>query len=229
MSPRESEQTSTATPIRILGYGSLAITVLGLGLIARDVFAQEQSGAPWLPLTAGTIGLVATAFWATIADPVPRRPAIEPPEAPRTRSLIIAGVAVLFVIQAVVPLRYYLGDDLFDERFSWRMFSAVRVYSCDLSAFETRAGVERPTRLMSTIHVAWITTMRRGREAVLRRYLRWRCDQEGVEAARVVNRCTTPEGNRVPDLVRAIDCDTGDIREGPEDGSAGDDSNEGAP
>ncbi|HUF75145.1 MAG TPA: hypothetical protein VMM35_02660, partial [Longimicrobiales bacterium] len=182
------------SPIRILGYGSLGITLLGVALMARDVFAQEQSSGPWLPLVAGSVGLVVTAFWSAIADPEPKEPVVAPPATPRARTWIVAGVAVLLLVQSVVPLRYYLGDDLFDERFSWRMFSAVRVYSCDLNAFETREGHERPTPLMSTIHVAWITTMRRGREGVIRRYLRWRCEQEGVEAARVINRCTTPEG-----------------------------------
>lgn len=217
MSPREEEPKSAATPLRILGWGSLAITLLGLGLMARDVFAEEQSSSPWLPLTAGAIGLVATAFWSAIADPVAREPVVKPPKEPRTRHWIVGGVALIVLVQALVPLRYYLGDDLFDERFSWRMFSAVRVYRCDLSALETRDGAERPTRLISTIHVAWINTMRRGREAVIHRYLEWRCDQEGVEAARVVNRCTTPEGNRVPDLVRTIDCESGEISEEDEE------------
>lgn len=201
-------QQSASTPLRVLGYGSLGLTVLGLGLMARDVFAHERSGTSWLPLVGGTIGLIAAAF-TSVASPERRAPVIQPPRDPRRRRLVMAVMVALLAIQALVPLRYYLGDDRFDERFSWRMFSAVRVYSCELTAFETRNGREQPKSLTSTIHVAWITTMRRNREAVMRRYLRWRCEQEGVEAARLVNRCTTPEGARIPDVVRSIDCASG--------------------
>jgi hypothetical protein len=211
--PRAPDEATVpgGTPLKVLGWGSFALLLLGLGLVARDVFAQEQTGNQWLPLVAGAVGLVVTAAWDAVASPARRPTVVLPPRSPRRRRLVYAGVAALMLAQAVIPLRYYLGDDRFDERFSWRMFSAVRVYRCQLRAFETAGGVERPKRLMSTIHVGWITTMRRNREAVMRRYLRWRCEQEGVEGARLVNRCVTPEGNRVPDVVRAIDCGTGAI------------------
>ena len=124
---------------------------------------------------------------------------------------IALGVAVALVAQGTIPLRYYLGDDAYDERFSWRMFSAVRMQECNIAASETVDGARRPVRLMETIQVGWITTLRRNREAVMQRYLEWRCEQEGVERARLVNECRTPEGRRVPTIVRDIDCATGAI------------------
>lgn len=134
----------------------------------------------------------------------------------RTRRRWIAGGAALAVaVQALIPLRYYLGDDAYDERFSWRMFSAVRMQECRISASETTNGAAQRVRLMETIHVGWITTLRRNREAVMERYLEWRCEHEGVQRARLENECRTPDGDPVPTIVREIDCASGAItREG---------------
>ncbi|MFK7987348.1 MAG: hypothetical protein AB8I08_15090 [Sandaracinaceae bacterium] len=193
---------------------SALLTAVGLFLLVQDALSLEAPGTAWPFLVSGAVGLVASGIWHAVASPQPRDVVVAPPASPRHRAWIAAGVGVLLVLEALTPLRYYLGDDIFDERFSWRMFSAVRVYRCELTAFESRAGRELPTNLMSTVQVGWITTMRRSREDVLRGYLRWRCEQDDVEAARVVNRCRTPEGNTVPDVVREIDCSTGTLSEG---------------
>lgn len=125
------------------------------------------------------------------------------------------GAVAVLLVQALIPLRYYLGDDAYDERFSWRMFSAVRMQQCDIAASETTHGVTRPVRLIETIHVAWINTLRRNREAVMERYLEWRCEQDGVSRARLENECRTPDGREVPTIVREIECASGEItREG---------------
>lgn len=124
---------------------------------------------------------------------------------------IVLGVGVALVAQGLIPLRYYLGDDAYDERFSWRMFSAVRMQECNISASETVSGERRAVRLMETVQVGWITTLRRNREAVMQRYLEWRCEQPGVERARLENACRTPEGVEVPTIVRDIDCATSEI------------------
>lgn len=128
---------------------------------------------------------------------------------------IAAGVALALLVQVLIPLRYYFGDDEYDERFSWRMFSAVRIQQCDIRASETRSGRTEPVRLMATVQAGWVTILRRNREAAMERYLEWRCEQPGVTRARLENQCRTPEGERLPTIVREIDCASGRIvREG---------------
>ncbi len=222
-----------SAPLRTLALGSLALALLGLALLGYDVVTETQRAIGWLPLVAGAVGLVAAAVWGALADARGREPSVPlsapgaagegpspegTPTAPapvyperRWLAWIAAGALAAILVQALVPLRYYLGDDVYDERFSWRMFSAVRMHECDLRASETVRGAERPVRLMQTIHAGWVTTLQRNREAAMTRYLRWRCAQEGVESARLVNRCVSPEGRSVPPIVRAIDCASGEI------------------
>ncbi len=218
-------------PRATLAYGSTAILLLGLGLLAYDVFTQELRHTGLWALLVGTLGLVAAAAWKSSDDAQGVEPTLVEPktsthgEGPyrsastRERWSLPKHAGTVFVIalgvlvaQALIPLRYYLGDDAYDERFSWRMFSAVRMHACSLSAYETRAGAEQRVSLQRQVQVGWITTLERNREAVLEGYLRWRCEQEGVEAVRLENRCRTPEGREVPRIERALDCATDEYR-----------------
>lgn len=128
------------------------------------------------------------------------------------RRWIAAFAMCVLLAQALIPLRYYFGDDAYDERFSWRMFSAIRMQACDIAASETTNGRTHPVRLMETIHAGWVTTLRRNREPVMEEYLAWRCEHEGVERARLENRCRTPDGTALPTIVRELDCGSGEIR-----------------
>jgi hypothetical protein len=231
MAPKPTEEPSSVTPRAILAYGSAAIVLLGLGLLAYDVFTHELRHTGLWALLAGAVGLVASAIWRsmdeadglepTLAEPAvsthgegPYRSGVSTTASalPRHASTVLIVSAVVLLVQALIPLRYYLGDDGYDERFSWRMFSAVRMHACSLSAFETRNGTEQPVSLQRQIQVGWITTLERNREAVMERYLRWRCEQEGIEAVRLENRCRTPEGREVPLVLRALDCRTDEYR-----------------
>ncbi len=66
---------------------------------------------------------------------------------------------VFLGLQALFPLHYYLGDDPFDERFAWRMFSPVRMLRCEMDIRVN--GVSQS--LSSDFHSAWITLVTRGR------------------------------------------------------------------
>jgi hypothetical protein len=72
-------------------------------------------------------------------------------------------------IQLVAPLHYYLfRDDKHDERFAWRMFSPMRMMTCDAPPGHpmfTLDGAEVP--LYKTFHEAWIEVAKRGRIVVL--------------------------------------------------------------
>jgi hypothetical protein len=204
--------------------------VLGAQLLALDVFGQRHGVIGWVCLVQGAFGLLALGITSAIIDagravaplPEPEVTAgqtyrdvvhLEPDaRAPKMR-LVIAGVVVALVIaQALIPLRYYLGDDKYDERFAWRMFSAVRMHECRVGASEVVNGTPRPVPLASTIHEAWQTTLERNREAAIAGYLSWRCEQEGVESARVENTCVSPSGEPVPPVVTEITCSTGEVR-----------------
>jgi len=132
--------------------------------------------------------------------------------APETRKRVSGLVAFLVLLQIVIPLRYYLGDDPYDERFAWRMFSAVRVVRCNTGVVETlESGRRRPVRLMRTIHEAWVTNLRRNREDVVRAFLRLRCGEEDVREILLVNRCVDADRERLPDIVWSRDCESGEV------------------
>ncbi|MCA9582314.1 MAG: hypothetical protein KC416_11005 [Myxococcales bacterium] len=104
------------------------------------------------------------------------------------------AIAAALAIQLVVPLRYYVGDDRFDERFSWRMFSAIRVVRCRTALFETKGDQEVPVELPKIIHQVWITNLNRNRQSVVDALLQRRCQEPSVSKARIVNRCQDAKG-----------------------------------
>lgn len=144
----------------------------------------------------------------------------KPPEG-RRRERIRWLVVGLLLLQLVIPLRYYLGDDSYDERFSWRMFSAVRVIECRTVVHETVGDPPRPRplRLMATIHEAWIETLKRNREEVIRAFLERRCEEEDVREVVLVNQCVGPAAEPVPLIEWKRDCESGDVTE-PEEPSS---------
>jgi hypothetical protein len=210
--PKKNEDGSRLA----LAIGSAGLTVLGLGLLLYDVAAKVTRPAGWLTLLGGMFGLAAAAIWRAWknAEWEPAADVVEELPADRRRWIAI-GASLALALQLVIPLRYYFGDDRYDERFAWRMFSAVRMHRCGIAASETVRGVETPVRLSQKIHMGWVTTLERNREAVMERYLRFRCEQDGVSSARLVNRCETPDGTAVDPIVRELDCESGEIqREG---------------
>ncbi len=133
----------------------------------------------------------------------------EPKWKPRVRIFL----GVFLVAQVLIPLRYYFGSDPYDERFSWRMFSAVRVHQCRVQATETIGGTPRPIDLNREIHRAWINTLSRNRDAVTEKFLRARCEGEGVTEVVVTNNCVAPDGTRVDPIVWTRDCASGEVSE----------------
>lgn len=102
--------------------------------------------------------------------------------------IVMGAIALLVAAQLAIPLRYYTGGDPYDERFSWRMFSEVRVVTCDPSATETKDGQSAPVELGRELHEAWIGLLSRNRDAVIERFLVHRCEG-GASAATFTNRC----------------------------------------
>lgn len=131
-----------------------------------------------------------------------------------SRRRVSVLIGALLALQLVVPLRYYLGEDPYDERFSWRMFSAVRVVSCQTQVVEgTTEGTRRAVPLMRTIHEAWVNHLKRNREGVIRAFLSRRCEEDAVDDVVLQNQCVDAEGNGLPPIVWRIECESGDIEE----------------
>lgn len=133
------------------------------------------------------------------------------PEGPLRARLPLVGTLWVLVMLAI-PLGYYLpGADLYDERFAWRMFSGVRVQSCELRVSEVRGG-ERPIPLAEVLPAPWIELLKRNRPAVVERFLRWRCEQhDDTTRVRFLNECRDATGAPVPAIDRTIDCESGEL------------------
>lgn len=136
-------------------------------------------------------------------------------DAPPTGTALRASLAALAVwtlIQIAIPLRYYLGEDLYDERFAWRMFSAVRVQECEIAVAETRDGHEVALQPMTFLPAPWVGLLERSRPAVVRGFLDWRCETGAAseagapEAVSVRSSCVDATGDALPSVVRALTC-----------------------
>lgn len=137
--------------------------------------------------------------------------AAPPPRAQRRKILRVLGFFV--ALQLLVPLTYYLRDDPYDERFAWRMFSAVRLHRCQTTALERRGDDEAPIALGQVLHRAWANHLSRNRRDVVRAFLRKRCEGEGVTSVVVRNDCVAPDGTALRPQIYERDCRTGRVEE----------------
>jgi len=129
-----------------------------------------------------------------------------------TRKRVVRFVVALLLLQLVVPLSYYLRTgDPYDERFAWRMFSAVRLHSCRTSATERVGEADREIALSSTLHQAWVNHLARNRRDVVLAFLEARCEEEGVREVSLTNACTAPDGEPIaPQVYRRV-CESGEL------------------
>ena len=131
---------------------------------------------------------------------------------PRGRARVAARwvVAVWVGAQLLIPLRYYLGADRYDERFSWRMFSAVRLETCAVEVEEwtkRRDAVEHiQVDLVRVLPVTWVALLRRRRAAVAARFLEMRCARPGTRRVRLTSRCAGMNGGPPSVAVQVIEC-----------------------
>jgi hypothetical protein len=140
-------------------------------------------------------------------DPT-RAPETEPDR--RRRRLTNVFIAAFLAFQVAVPLRYYLGDRDYDERFSWRMFSTLRLRDCDVRVSETvldgNVSREQPVAIERDVQVAWVRLLERMRRTVVDKYLRRRCEREHVERVEYVLTCKDTDGQDLPALGRVLRC-----------------------
>ncbi len=134
------------------------------------------------------------------------------PEPASSRSRINLLIVALLLMQLLIPLRYYLGfSGGDDERLSWRMFSTVRLQKCEVVVSEVRADSDIPQRvnLKPILQVAWISVLQRFRPAVVDRFMRFRCESEGVKKVIYDRTCVAPDGKSVPPNHWELSCESG--------------------
>ncbi|HET8935936.1 MAG TPA: hypothetical protein VFN67_20955 [Polyangiales bacterium] len=116
-------------------------------------------------------------------------------------------IAAILVFQIAMPLSYYLSGRAYDERFSWRMFSTLRLRDCKIRVTEHSAGGRsRNVNIERDVHVAWLRLLERMRSAVIDAYLERRCENEGVTSVDFVCHCTDTDGAALPPMERSSSC-----------------------
>jgi hypothetical protein len=143
----------------------------------------------------------------------PRTPSLgsssQRPNPPRRRENLL--ISAFLALQIAIPLSYYLSARTYDERFSWRMFSTLRLRDCKVEVTEqVRVGgqeVPRSVNVERDVHVAWLRLLERMRSAVIDAYLERRCTTDDVSSVRFVCRCKDTDGTPLPAMERSLHCE----------------------
>jgi hypothetical protein len=129
---------------------------------------------------------------------------------PHSRVSSNAFIALFVLFQLAMPLRYYLSGGGTDERFSWRMFSTVRMQSCEVTVDDIVVVDGHPSprevELRKVLHGAWVNVLERYRPRAVDKFLRRRCEQPGVQAARYRRDCKDTDGDPRPTLEVELSC-----------------------
>jgi hypothetical protein len=123
-----------------------------------------------------------------------------------------AWLWLLVAAQVAIPASYYVRRDRDDERFAWRMFSAVRVRSCDVSVHEQRGGKVHEADLEKLLHASWRAALARGRRRVIERFLQKRCRDGALESVTFVRSCREVDRDKIPEQRVTLSCQNGELR-----------------
>ena len=123
--------------------------------------------------------------------------------------------------QLLVPLSYYLGHDVDDERFAWRMFSGVWLLqkSCTASVTEFRsqpgAGAPgaRRINLERAVHGTWVGQLKKkNRRLVVEKFARARCEADpSVSEIEYIRACPAAPDARIPPVTLRFNCRAGGL------------------
>jgi hypothetical protein len=123
------------------------------------------------------------------------------------------GLWALVALQLAIPASYYLrGGSPDDERFAWRMFSAVRFRKCEVLVSERDETGEHPLALERALHASWIGLLRRGRPSVIEAFLRERCSGGGLIEATLRRSCREVDGVATLHQGHRLECRSGVLR-----------------
>jgi hypothetical protein len=137
----------------------------------------------------------------------PAAPLAAEPAASRTWSNAL--IVLFLAFHVVMPLRYYLGGGGYDERFSWRMFSTLRMHKCQVLVEETIGEDTRAVDLQKAVQIAWIGMLERYRRPVVDKLLARRCEQEHARSVRYERKCVDTDGSALPVERVSRDCGSG--------------------
>ena len=134
----------------------------------------------------------------------------------RQRRLANLFILAFLAYQVGMPLRYYLGDRGYDERFSWRMFSTLRMQECEMQVTEATASnpAFQDVHVRGDIQVAWVSLLERVRKPVVEKYLQRRCERQGVAKVAYTRLCKDTDGSTLPAQKLSMDCADRQLREG---------------
>jgi hypothetical protein len=145
------------------------------------------------------------------AEPAPQAAALAEAAPQPSRTTSNAFIALFLLFQLAMPLRYYLGGRGDDERFSWRMFSTVRMHKCEIAVHELQAGELRKVDLTQAVQIAWIALLERNRTEAVHALLRRRCGRHEVSEVHFDRQCTSTDGSALPPLALRMDCKSGRV------------------
>lgn len=156
------------------------------------------------------------------AEPRAEGDRFDPFGSPSARLGANVFIALFLAYMIAMPLRYYVGGRGLDERFSWRMFSSVRMLKCKVSVDEhvrrsdDKGGgfAKRKVDLSKEVQVAWIGLLERGRPLVIEKLLARRCEQQGVAQVDYQLTCKAPDGSDGPRLLRHMRCSDKQLADG---------------
>jgi len=137
---------------------------------------------------------------------------------PKKRRRAQIGIAAFLAFQLLMPLTYYFRDNPYDERFAWRMFSAVRMYQCNVQMREGSSDSMVPVRLGRIVHQAWINHLRRNRDSVALRLLEQRCEIASPNRVEIQTQCQDATGTPIEPTLYLRNCESQEsqIRRGTE-------------
>jgi hypothetical protein len=126
-------------------------------------------------------------------------------------------IALVLSFEVITPLTYYLGARGYDERFSWRMFSTLRLRDCKVRVTETpRDGsAAREVAVERDVQLAWLRLLERMRTAVVERYLERRCASGEMAQVDFVCTCSDTDGRALPPTQRSMVCGETGSKEAP--------------
>jgi uncharacterized membrane protein len=141
-----------------------------------------------------------------------------PPNAARfgTRRLSNLFIAVFLAFQIGMPLRYYFGEHGYDERFSWRMFSTVRLQQCEMQISERGTNADpafREVQVRRDVQAAWVNLLERVRMPVVEKYLERRCERQHATEVSYTRRCKDTNGSALPVQILRMDCSSRELHE----------------
>ena len=145
----------------------------------------------------------------TSAQPVNGSALLVAPPRGRNRKKILAFIAAFLLYQVATPLSYYLGDEPFEERFAWRMFSPLLIRPCSFNAaLQVGPGGEgrRPISFESVLESWWIDSLKRNRPRIVRSVLNHMCDLRDAESVYYEHRCAALDGTPQPPSRLALHC-----------------------